>query len=93
MKDVLHKAIESYGKDNQLTVAVEELSELIKEICKHKRGEDNRIRIIEEMADCYIMLRQLEIMFDVSVNELNKEISRKECRLSKRIERGVDDDR
>lgn len=30
----LEKAIKTYGMDMQLTVAVEELSELIKEICK-----------------------------------------------------------
>ena len=42
----LKKAIDTYGKDMQLTVAVEEFSELIKEICKHRRGRDNRENII-----------------------------------------------
>lgn len=85
--NTLSKAIEVYGKENQLTVAVEEFSELIKEICKHKRGEDNKARIIEEMADCYIMLVQLELMFDINVADINKEIRRKENRLQKRIEK------
>ena len=66
----LEKAIETYGKDMQLTVAVEELSELIKEICKNKRGADNREAIIEEMADCYIMLKQLEIIFDIDYRDI-----------------------
>ena len=58
MKDVLREAIDTYGADMQLNVAVEEFSELTKEICKYKRGEDNIDRITEEMADCYIMLQQ-----------------------------------
>lgn len=85
--NILSKAIEVYGKENQLTVAVEEFSELIKEICKHKRGEDNKARIIEEMADCYIMLRQLEMMFGITAADLNKEIGFKNLRLKKRIEK------
>lgn len=34
--DVLHKAIETYVKDAQLDMCVEEMSELTKEICKTK---------------------------------------------------------
>ena len=66
----LEKAIETNGVDMQLTVAVEELSELIKEICKNKRGRDNRDNIIEEMADCYIMLEQLAIIYGIRLNEI-----------------------
>ena len=41
MDKTLRKAIDTFGKDMQLTVAVEEFAELTKEICKHKRGSDN----------------------------------------------------
>lgn len=83
---VLERAIKTYGKDMQLTVAVEELSELIKEICKNKRGQDNRKNIIEEMADCYIMLEQLAIIFDIPNHALNEVASQKIARLEKRLE-------
>ena len=87
----LERAIDTFGKDMQLTVAVEEFSELIKEICKHKRGRDNRQNIIEEMADCYIMLEQLAIIFDVKAeetsNEMRKKIARLENRLAERKEK------
>lgn len=84
----LEKAIETYGKDMQLTVAVEELSELIKEICKSKRGSDNRDNIIEEMADCYIMLMQLEIIYGITSTEiLTKELEKLD-RLEKRLAEG-----
>ena len=81
----LEKAIQTYGKDMQLTVAVEELSELIKEICKNKRGQANRKNIIEEMADCYIMLEQLAIIFDIPNHALNEVASQKIERLEKRL--------
>ena len=83
---IFEQAIETYGKDMQLNVAVEELSELIKEICKSKRGNDNRDNIIEEMADCYIMLEQLEIIFDVKPAEILVAIDQKMIRLKNRIE-------
>ena len=84
----LEKAIETYGKDMQLTVAVEEFSELIKEICKSKRGADNRDAIIEEMADCYIMLEQLSIIFDIKYSDIKGEMVEKLGRLESRLEEG-----
>lgn len=83
---IFEQAIEAYGKDMQLNVAVEELSELIKEICRSKRGSDNRDNIIEEMADCYIMLEQLEIIFDLKPAEMLVVIDHKLARLKNRIE-------
>lgn len=82
---ILEKAIETYGKDLQLTVAVEELSELIKEICKNKRGADNRDNIIEELADCYIMMGQIEIIFDIKPIQISAWIDEKLARLEERI--------
>jgi NTP pyrophosphatase (non-canonical NTP hydrolase) len=81
----LEKAIEVYGKDMQLNVAIEEFSELIKEICKHKRGEDNRDNIIEEMADCRIMIEQLMIIFEIKTYQINPVINQKMVRLEKRL--------
>ena len=81
----LERAIEVYGKDMQLNVAIEEFSELIKEICKHKRGENNLHNIIEEMADCYIMLDQLHLIFGIKKTEVTKVVMRKLNRLEKRL--------
>lgn len=82
----IERAIETYGKDMQLNVAIEELSELIKEICKSKRGNDNRDNIIEEMADCYIMLKQLEYIYDIDYGDIITIRSNKIDRLAKRLE-------
>lgn len=52
-----------YGNDAQRRVAIEEMSELTKELCKFERGSDNLPNIYEEIADVWIMLEQLILMF------------------------------
>lgn len=60
---VLEKAIETFGAEHQQLVAIEEMSELQKELCKQYRGFDNREHIAEEIADVEIVLNQLVMMF------------------------------
>lgn len=86
MRKLLGRAIATYGKDMQLTVAVEDLSELQKEICKHKRGVDNLQNIIEEIADCYIMLEQLQIIFGIDDKDMSHMIRQKADRLEARLD-------
>jgi NTP pyrophosphatase (non-canonical NTP hydrolase) len=62
--NVIVEAIETFGKDNQCRIAIEEMSELTKEICKNFRGAPNVDHIAEEIADVKIMLMQLELIFD-----------------------------
>lgn len=85
MKSVLKKAIETYGADMQLNVAIEEFAELTKEICKHKRGADNIKAIVEEMADCYIMLEQMQMIFGLGSTVIADAINKKVERLIKRL--------
>ena len=90
MNTTLKKAIETYGAEAQLNVAIEELSELIKEICKHKRGESNLVAIIEEMADVYIMLEQMQMIFDLGSTVIPNAMELKVTRLKKRLEERKD---
>lgn len=62
--DVCRGAIDKYGKEHQIIVAIEELSELQKELTKTLRGIENRDHISEEMADVRIMFRQLILLYD-----------------------------
>lgn len=55
--------IDNFGKRSQVIVAIEELSELQKELCKYLRDDMDLSNIIEEMADCEIMLEQLKLIF------------------------------
>lgn len=65
MREVLQVAIDTYGEYMQKIVAIEECSEVIKEICKMERGKYNKLHMAEEIADLEIMLVQLEMMCGV----------------------------
>lgn len=83
---VLEEAIKLYGVDVQTTVAIEEMSELVKELCKVKRTgvyKDGG-HIAEEIADVYIMLRQLEMIFGNS-EKIDQYMQQKITRLQMRI--------
>ena len=62
-KKVYEAALIRFGKQNQLVVAIEELSELQKEICKYFRHEGKTQDFVEEVADVCIMLEQIILMF------------------------------
>lgn len=63
----LRTIISYYGRDNQKTKAIEEMSELIKAICKN--DVDN---IEEEIADVSVMLMQLQIIYGFSNEEIER---------------------
>lgn len=83
--DIIKKAIEKYGEKNQLIVAIEELSELQKELTKYLRGIGNDEHIAEETADVRIMLSQIETIFNNRGLVLKYEVSKLE-RLKHRID-------
>lgn len=82
--EVYAEAIYFYGTKTQIIVAIEEMSELIKELTKNLRGEKENI--VEEIADVEIMLEQLIFMKnlrkaidevkDFKVNRLIKKIKK-----------------
>lgn len=82
--DILNKAISTYGHNSQMLMAIEEMSELTKAICKYKRYGDNVNDIAEEIADVTIMLEQLKMMFDV-YPEVEMNIDLKLKRLERRL--------
>ena len=59
-------ALIAYGDRAQMIVAVEELSECQKEICKILRGGENFDHLAEEIADATIMLEQVRLMFNLN---------------------------
>jgi hypothetical protein len=61
-KEIYRKAFEKFGQ-LQITKAIEEMSELQKELCKLLLGNGDREHIAEEMADVEIMLSQLKEIF------------------------------
>ncbi len=61
-KELYKQAIEKFGVEAQIWMAIEERSELIQAICKKKRGKSHNIE--EEIVDCIIVLEQLKTYFE-----------------------------
>ena len=93
--DVLEDAVHTYGKDAQIDVAIEEMSELTKALLKERRAAKHtgltaviraRQCIYEKMADVIIMLMQLLMIFD-DREFLQKIIDEKVIRLDERLKK------
>ena len=75
---LLDRAITAYGAPAQMDMAVEEMAELTKALCKIKRAQAGCEvtaaigNVIEEMADVQIMLDQLRIIFHRSTEEVEE---------------------
>ena len=76
---LLDRAITTYGAPAQMDMAVEEMAELTKALCKIKRAQAGCEvtaaigNVIEEMADVQIMLDQLRLIFARSTDEVEEE--------------------
>lgn len=65
-KKVYQAALRKWGVDLQTMMAVEEMSELTKEICKIKRGKMDMDALADEIADVTIMLEQLREIYGLN---------------------------
>lgn len=59
----LWQIIAHFGYANQKKKAIEELGELSRALARDLQGMPDRDNIAEEMADVYIMLGQLELIY------------------------------
>ena len=92
-KEILQKAIDTYGENAQQDMVIEEALELALSILKHRRAvkEGNpakilskRDNVVEESADTRIMLEQVDMMFDCK-EEVQEQIEYKVNRLKERL--------
>lgn len=95
---IYRAAIEVFGGDLQAAVAIEEMAELTKELCKAQRATfagrgglgdgliDNYDEIAEEIADVQIVLDEMIWTFGVAA-EVQEARKRKLARLEMRIEK------
>ncbi len=90
-KEIMQKAINTYGVENQIIKTVEELSELSQELCKFLSKpytESDRTildNIYEEIADVEIMLEQCKMIFYESEDKINDYKKKKIKRLERRL--------
>lgn len=90
---VIEKAINYFGVQLQIIVAIEELAELQKELTKFLRADNNEKcaiydedNIIEEIADVTIMIKQLMVIFEVNQEIVDKMIEYKLERLNQYLD-------
>lgn len=84
---LLVKLINKYGINAQIIQSLEEFNELQKELiyslCRVERL--NKDNLLSELADVFIMLQQLVIIFDLEPKKIQDEIDFKLNRISSKI--------
>lgn len=82
--------IQRFGKSKQLLILFEEMGELTQAISKYERGVSvNTKNIQEELADVYIMLGQVRIMYGIDSEKLDLQFTEKLFKLKKILESRV----
>ena len=79
-------SVNRFGDGIQSTICMEECAELIQAISKMKRGKDAYDNLVEEMADVYIILEQLQCIYSVANVEIQGWIKKKQDRQRKLLE-------
>lgn len=82
--EVLEQLVSKY-KNKQINICIEEMSEFTKALCKYNRGKPDIANIKEEIADVYIMLVQMILLFNIDENEFNKIVDFKINRTKERL--------
>lgn len=84
----LKKIIIHYGAYNQISKTVEELIELSEVLIKDvNKSEFDKERLYEELADVWVMLAQLKIIYNINYDELQMIIDQKIKRTLDRIDK------
>lgn len=92
-RDIMLRAIHRYGEAAQIDMAVEEMAELTKALCKVKRATPGATttaaiaNVIEEIADIQIMLDQLRLIFARSTDEVEEEKTAPAARPAQQLRR------
>ena len=81
-------AVEHYGPEHQKKKAIEEMGELITELEREQDGRTTPEKIITEIADVHLMVRQLMLIY--GVDACLKEYDRKQRRLLRRMGKETD---
>ena len=83
IEKVIADSINSTGNDGiHLIIAMEELSELQKEISKELRGKGDKVNVLEELADVQIVIYYVKKILGISNEDIEKAISVKIDRLA-----------
>lgn len=83
---IYQQAIESWGIPNQVFMVMEETGEMLNALAKFNRKRSTESEILTELADVWILMEQMAVIF--GWDEFQAEKERKLQRLKQRIEDG-----
>lgn len=86
MDDELKQIINHYGLTNQLKKLSEEVYELQEAILLDINDEESFKHILEERADVEVLLRQIDLYFDINYSDFTGEMVKKVNRQIERID-------
>ena len=86
--EIMKTAIKTFGPQLQTVVAVEEMSELQKELTKFLRGNGKKKNLTEEVADALIMITQVQIIYGIGDEDVREVMDYKLNRLRERVKNG-----
>lgn len=92
VKVVVKSMLDKFGEDTQIDVAIEEMSELIKELVKYKRSKihsrerlsSSRDNVVEELGDVFFMMEYLKHIFNIKDDEIKNIVLSKAERTKRR---------
>lgn len=85
LTNLTRSAIIKWGQDKQLIHVVQELTELSLALQQYRYGKATASDVKTELADVYIMLKQVMLIFDVTNEELAELIDVKLDKLEKAL--------
>jgi len=87
-QEIYKLAVEKWGAEFQMLMAIEEMAELTQVLVKTTRGHLDYNKISEEVADVEIMLAQLRVVFPLGLEkDVQKWKRRKKYRLLRLIKK------
>ena len=84
-KEELYKELLNKYENLQMVVAIEEMSELTKEITKSLRGKVDTSHLLEKYVDVVIMLEHVKIYFGLNDEKIEKVKNEKLKRTQERM--------
>ena len=84
--EIMKSAIKTFGPQLQTVVAIEEMSELQKELTKFLRGNGKKKHLTEEVADALIMITQIQIIYGIGDEDVREVMDYKLNRLRERVQ-------
>jgi NTP pyrophosphatase (non-canonical NTP hydrolase) len=79
--EILKRALDTYGPSAQINKTIEECTELSLVLQHHRDGKATVEEVVDELADVFIMVTQMRLLF----NGVDERVSFKLNRLTERM--------